>query len=124
MIEKFWHVGVTVKDLDKSIDHYKKLGFAVVDKFEKGEPHAFAAELTHPNGSGLELWQWLDPDHPQVEFIKDHLAFVSSDQDADVQELVDQGWEIVIPKTTGVKVTYVFLRDPNGNYVEIADIKD
>jgi catechol 2,3-dioxygenase-like lactoylglutathione lyase family enzyme len=124
MIKKFWHVGMTVKSLDDSIVQYKKLGFEVVDKFEKPEPHAMAAILTHPNGSGIELWQWLDLDHPQVEFIKSHLAFISNDQDADVQKLVDEGWEIVIPKTTGVIVTYVFLRDPSGNYVEIADVKD
>ncbi len=66
----------------------------------------------------------MDKNHPQVEFIKNHTAFVSDDQDADVQKLVDDGWEVVIPKTTGVKVTYVFLRDPSRNYVEIADVKD
>ncbi len=124
MIKKFWHVGLSVKNLDEAIAYYKNLGFEIVDKFEKSEPHALAAEMKHANGSGIEIWQWLDHSHPQVEFIKNHIAFVSDDQDADVQKLVDQGWEIVIPKTTGVKVTYVFLRDPSGNYVEITDIKD
>ncbi|HVX58371.1 MAG TPA: VOC family protein [Candidatus Saccharimonadales bacterium] len=124
MIKKFWHVGLTVKNLNEAIKYYKNLGFELVDEFEKPEPHAYAAEMKHANGSGIEIWQWLDESHPQVEFIKSHMAFVSDDQDADVQMLVDQGWEIVIPKTTGVKVTYVFLRDPSGNYVEVADIKE
>ncbi len=124
MIKKFWHVGVSVKDLDKSIAQYRKLGFKVVDRFEKPEPHALAAELEHSNGSGVELWQWLDEKHPQVEFIKSHIAFASDDIDNDVQTLVDQGCEIVIPKTKGIIVTYTFVRDPSGNYIEIAEIKD
>lgn len=124
MIKKFWHVGVSVKDIDKAISQYEKLGFEFVDKFEKPEPHAYAAEMKHPNGSGIELWQWLDEGHSQVEFIKNHIAFTSDDIDNDVQMLIDQGCNIVIPKTTGVKVTYIFLRDPSGNYVEVADVKD
>ena len=124
MIKKFWHVGLTVKNLDQAIEQYQKLGFELIDKFEKDEPHAYAAQLKHPSGSGIELWQWLDEKHPQVEFIKNHLAFVSDDINGDVKMLVDQGFEIVIPKTKGITVTYVFVRDPSGNYIEIAEVKD
>ena len=124
MIKRFWHVGLTVEDLNSAIEQYQNLGFELVDKFEKDEPHALAAEMKHTNGSGIELWQWFDQAHPQVEFIKNHIAFVSNNQDEDVRQLVEQGWEIVIPKTTGVIVNYVFLRDPSGNYIEIADVKE
>lgn len=124
MITKFWHVGFSVANLDEAIVDYTKLGFELVNKFEKDEPHAYAAEMKHPNGSGIELWYWLDKNHPQVGFIKSHIAFVSDDQDADVKILVDQGWGVVIPKTVGIKVTYIFLRDISGNYIEIAKVKD
>lgn len=124
MIKKFWHVGLTVNDLEKALEDYKFLGFEVTEKFEKQEPHALVAILSHPSGPGIEAWQWLDENHPQVKFIKNHTAFTSDDQDRDVKKLVDQGWEIVITKTTSVLVAYTFLRDPSGNYVEIADIKE
>ncbi len=124
MIRKFWHVGLSVENLDKAIAEYKKLGFNVAQKFEKPEPKAHAAHLTHPNGSGIEMWEWIDHDHPQVEFIKNHIAFQSDNIDKDIESLVAQGWEVVIPKTVGVTVTYSFVRDPSGDYIEIAEVKE
>ena len=121
MIKKFWHVGVTVQDLDEAIAQYEKLGFELEKKFEKPEPHGLAAIVKHPNGSSLELWQWLDKDHPQVAFISNHLAFLSDDIDSDVQKLIDAGGRVVIPKTKGVLVTYAYVQDKDGNYIEIAE---
>jgi predicted enzyme related to lactoylglutathione lyase len=120
MIKKFWHVGVTVDDLDEAITQYELLGFTVEERFEKPEPHAFAAIVSHPNGSSLELWQWLDSTHPQVAYIKSHLAFISDDIEEDVKKLVQQGGEVVIPMTKGVLVTYTYIRDKSGNYIELA----
>jgi len=123
MIKKFWHTGVTVKDLEKAIAEYEVLGFKVTKRFEKPEPHANAAIVEYYNGSALELWEWIDTTHPQVEYIKSHLAFMSDDLEADVEKLVEQGCEVVIPKTKGVLVLYSYVRDPSGNYVEIAQEK-
>ncbi|MCA9341559.1 VOC family protein [Candidatus Saccharibacteria bacterium] len=123
MIKKFWHTGVTVKDLEKAIAEYEVLGFKVAKKFEKPELHANAAIVEHPNGSALELWEWIDGTHPQVEYIKSHLAFMSDNLEEDIEKLVKQGCEIVIPKTEGVLVLYSYVRDPSGNYIEIAQEK-
>ena len=120
MIKKFWHAGVTVNNLDEAISQYEILGFKLTRKFEKPEPHANAAIVDHPNGSALELWEWIDHDHPQVEYIKSHLAFISDNLEEDIDKLVKVGCEVVIPKTEGVLVTYSYVRDPSGNYVEIA----
>lgn len=121
---KFWHVGLSVDDLDKSISRYEGLGLKLVDKFEKDKPHALAALMIGTNGSGVELWQWLDESHPQVKFIKNHLAFLSDDPQTDVTKLEKQGCKIVIPETTGMLVTYTFLEDPDGTYIEIARAKE
>lgn len=123
MIMKFWHTGVTVKDLDKAIAEYELLGFEVTKKFEKPEPHANVAMIEHHNGSTLELWEWLDSKHPQVEYIKSHLAFMSDNLEEDIERLVKQGCEIVIPKTEGVLVLYSYVQDPSGNYIEVAQEK-
>lgn len=124
MAEKFWHVGLSVDDLDSAITQYESLGLKVVDKFEKNEPHALAALMIGANGSGVELWQWLDDGHPQVEFIRSHIAFLSDKPRETVAKLQEQGYQIVIPETIGKIVTYTFLLDPNGTYVEIAQAKD
>ncbi len=125
MIKKFWHVGLTVNNLEEGIAEYEKLGFTLADKgvLEKPEPKAHFAFLDHANGSGIELWEWLEKDHPQIEFIKRHMAFESDDFDNDLQKLTDEGYELVIPKTPGVTVTYAFIKDKSGNYIEIAERK-
>jgi catechol 2,3-dioxygenase-like lactoylglutathione lyase family enzyme len=121
MIKKFWHVGLSVANLEEGIAEYQKFGFEVAQRFEKPEPKAHAAHMTHPNGSGIELWEWLEKDHPQIEFIKRHMAFESDDFDSDLQKLLDDGFELVIPKNKGVTVTYAFVKDKTGNYIEIAE---
>jgi hypothetical protein len=103
---KFWHVGLTVDNLEESIPQYEQLGLEVKDKFEKDTPHALAALMIGPNGAGVELWQWLDSSHPQVEYIKNHVAFLSDDPRKDVQVLVDSGCKVVIPETIG-KIVYI-----------------
>lgn len=122
MIRKFWHVGFGVEDIDKAIEEYESLGFKLVQKFEKDEPKSKAAHLTHPNGSGIEMFQFLDKNHPQVEFIKQHMAFVTDNIDEDIKKLQDSGCKIAIPKSVGVTVKhFAFLRDPNGQYIELAE---
>jgi catechol 2,3-dioxygenase-like lactoylglutathione lyase family enzyme len=123
MITKFWHAGVAVKDLEKAIGEYGKLGFVLDKRFEKPEPHLLAAIMNHPHGSSVELFEFLDTTHPQVEFIKRHMAFMSDDFDNDLQGLLDEGYELAIPKTTGVTVVYAFIKDSSGNYIEIATEK-
>jgi predicted enzyme related to lactoylglutathione lyase len=48
---------------------------------------------------------------------------MSDNLEEDIEKLVEQGCEVVIPKTEGVLVLYSYVRDPNGNYVEIAQEK-
>ncbi|HEY1645632.1 MAG TPA: VOC family protein [Candidatus Saccharimonadales bacterium] len=120
MITTFLHTGIEVEDLDKAITLYIKLGFHVVNRFEKPEPRAYVAQLESENVTGVELWQFMDTKHPQVEYIRQHIAVASDNLEADIKELVRQGCEVVIPITKGVTLTYAFLRDPSGNYIEIA----
>jgi catechol 2,3-dioxygenase-like lactoylglutathione lyase family enzyme len=122
MIKKFWHVGFGVENLDAAIAEYQALGFEIVRRFEKNEPKSLAAHMSHSNGSGVEMFQFIDKSHPQVEFIKHHIAFVTDDIDSDIKMLLDRGCEIVIPKTAGVTVkNFAFLRDANGQHIELAE---
>jgi catechol 2,3-dioxygenase-like lactoylglutathione lyase family enzyme len=120
MITTFLHTGIEVQDLEKALKFYENMGFKVVKRFEKPEPKAHVAHIVSKDGTRIELWQFLDINHPQVEFIRKHIAFSSNDLKNDIQELVKNGCEVVIPITKGVVLTYAFVRDPSGNYIEIA----
>lgn len=119
MIGKFLHVGFEVDDLDEAIEFYKRLGFSLEKQFDKPEPKAKAAHVVNKDGNTFELWQFIDKEHPQVEFIRRHIAFESNNLDDDIEELINSGCKLVIPKTKGVTLTYAFVQDKSGNYIEI-----
>jgi catechol 2,3-dioxygenase-like lactoylglutathione lyase family enzyme len=113
MIKRFWHTGFGVKDLEKAIVEYETLGFKVMQRFEKTEPRSIAVHMDHHNGSSIELFQFFDEKHPQVEFIKQHMAFVTDNIDEDIKKLESEGCEVV--------KHFAFLRDQNGQYIELAE---
>lgn len=119
MIKGFLHTAFEVDDIEQAIDFYSNLGFKVTKQFDKPEPHAKAAHISNSQGATFEIWQFIDKDHPQVEIIRRHIAFESDDLDSDIEALREQGCELVIPVTKGVTLTYAFVRDPSGNYIEI-----
>jgi len=119
MIKGFMHVGFEVDDIDRALEFYKQLGFELKRQFDKPEPEAKAAHIANASGETFELWQFIDKDHPQVEFIRQHIAFESDNLEEDIQNFVEQGCELVIPVTKGVTMTYAFVRDPSGNNIEI-----
>lgn len=119
MINKFLHYGFRVNNLDEAVKLYEHMGFTVKNKFDKPEPNAKAAQLSSESGVGIELWEFIDNNHPQVEFISSHIAFESDDFESDIKGLVQKGCELVIPITQGVTRIYAFLCDPSGNYIEV-----
>ncbi len=119
MIGKFLHVGFEVDNLEQSIAFYNKLGFEVKKQFDKPEPKAKAAHITNTDGTTFELWQFIDKNHPQVKYVRQHIAVESDNLESDIQELVNSGCELVIPITKGVTLTYAFVKDPSGNYIEV-----
>ncbi len=119
MIKGFLHTAFEVDDIESAITFYGNLGFKVTKQFDKPEPEAKAAHIVNDNGDTFELWQFTDKAHPQVEFIRRHVAFESDSLEEDIKRLTEQGCELVIPITKGVTLTYAFVRDPSGNYIEI-----
>lgn len=122
MLKKVLHTGVEVADLTKAIELYKSLGFEVTKEFDKPEPKAKVAIVARGEAS-FELWQFEDKEHPQVAFIRNHVAIYSDDLENDVQRLVDSGHNLVIPVTEGVVLRYAFVQDAAGACYEIATEK-
>ncbi|HSX33512.1 MAG TPA: VOC family protein [Candidatus Saccharimonadales bacterium] len=124
MLKNVLHTGIEVADLAKSIELYRNLGFEVANEFDKPEPKAKVATVKNDD-TAFELWQFEDKDHPQVAFIRSHVAIYSDDLENDVQQLVDSGYKVVIPVTEGVILRYAFVQDPAGAFCyEIATRKE
>ncbi|HTE21601.1 MAG TPA: VOC family protein [Candidatus Limnocylindria bacterium] len=123
MLKQVLHTGVEVADLAKTIELYKSLGFEIANEFEKPEPKARVATVKKGD-TAFELWQFEDKSHPQVAFIRNHVAIYSDDLGKDVQQLVDSGYKLVIPITDGVILRYAFVQDAaNASCYEIATKK-
>ncbi|WP_247008118.1 VOC family protein [Halorientalis litorea] len=131
------HYGVTVSDLDRAVAFYRDtLGLDVLDRFSVGG-NAFAtgvgiegaaAEFAHldADGTRLELVSY-DPagsdqtgggvNRPGAK----HLGFEVTDIDAFHRDLSDDVSTVSEPQTTESGTTILFLRDPEGNLVEILE---
>jgi catechol 2,3-dioxygenase-like lactoylglutathione lyase family enzyme len=91
MLKRVLHTGVEVDDIEKTVELYKNLGFEIHNKFEKPEPKATVATVKKGD-TAFELWQFHDKTHPQVTFIRNHVAMYSDDLERDVQNLLDKGF--------------------------------
>jgi catechol 2,3-dioxygenase-like lactoylglutathione lyase family enzyme len=128
------HVGLTVSNLDRAVAFYRDtLGFDVVARFEVGG-EAFATAVDVEDASGT--FAHLDADGVRIELVEYdpegdpteaalnrpgacHVGFAVEDVDAFVADLPD-GVELVSePRTTESGTRIVFLRDPDGNRIEI-----
>lgn len=116
------HAGFRVQNLEEAIRLYGELGFTVSRRFEKPEPKARVAMLSSGEGPGIELWQFAE-DHPYVEFIGRHVAFMCDDARKDAKRLVRSGFRIVIPFTEGVILDYIFVQNQFGLVYELAQKK-
>jgi catechol 2,3-dioxygenase-like lactoylglutathione lyase family enzyme len=122
MLKKVLHTGVEVADLAKTVELYKSLGFEVTKEFDKPEPKAKVA-IVKNGETAFEIWQFEDKDHPQVAFIRNHVAIYSDDLENDIAQLVGDGYKLVIPVTEGVVLRYAFVQDAAGACFEIATEK-
>ncbi|MUW15674.1 VOC family protein [Halorubrum sp. CBA1125] len=131
------HVGVTVTDLDRAVDFYTEtFGFDVVDEFTVGD-EAFAeavavdgasASFAHLDAGGaiVELVAYDPTDDP----ISDpdlnrpgaaHVGHSVDDVEAFYADLADDVETLSPPRTTESGTTILFLRDPEGNLIEVLD---
>lgn len=144
MIDSIFHVGITVKNLEKSIDFYRDvLGMELIigpsdemggEQFSKkiGIPNARIRLAVMKAGSNdVELMQFLSPlpetDEPLPRYGigAAHMALKVADMDAAVARLKSLGVEFVGDVTTETEgVTagwqWVFFRDPDGIDVELS----
>lgn len=131
------HTGLTVSDLDRSIDFYTDLlGCTVESRFSVGGK-ALETAVDTPDISGtfahlrtgetrIELVEYEPAGNPTPsESIPQpgatHLAFAVEDVDAFLRELPDDVEPLSAPQTTESGTRLVFIRDPDGNPIELLE---
>ncbi|RDI70003.1 VOC family protein [Halopelagius longus] len=131
------HTGITVDDLDRSVEFYGDvLGFDVLDRFTvSGDAFATAVGVDGATGRFAHL----DADGSRVELVEydpagedvptdevnhsgaKHLGFAVEDVDAFYESLPDGVETLSEPQTTESGSRICFLRDPESNLVEIIE---
>lgn len=131
------HYGVTVSDLDRAVEFYRDvLGLDVVDEFSV-EGTAFAtgvgvegasAEFVHLDGgaSRIELVEYEPAGEERTESQLNqpgakHLGFTVEDVAAIDERLPDGVETISEPQTTESGSTILFVKDPEGNLIELLE---
>lgn len=122
MLTKVLHTGIAVPELSKAIKMYESLGFSVSKQFHKDDINADVAMLTKGEAT-YELFQFYDPSHPQVEFIRNHVAVYSNSLEDDLNKLLADGCKLTIPITEGMVFRFAYVQDPVGINYEIATEK-
>ena len=106
---KIHHIQIIVKNLDKSIEFYQKLGFVEGKHFVKNGIEYVFMEL---DGFKLELKE------SSEEFIQGgivHIAFEVKNVDEHSRILDEKGIKVTIPPTDGASGgRFCFVKDPDG----------
>ncbi|MDG5760815.1 VOC family protein [Natronococcus sp. A-GB1] len=131
------HVGVTVDDLEETLPFYRDvLGLEVLDRFSV-EGKAFAdavgvdgagADFVHldANGVRLELVEYDSEANPRSTPELDepgatHVGLAVADLEGFYADLPEDVPTISEPRTTASGTSICFLRDPEGNLVEVLE---
>jgi len=131
------HVGITVADLDRTVDFYAEtFDLDVVAEFSVGGD-AFAeavavegasAEFAHLDAGGttVELVAYepvgegsIDPELNRPSAT--HLGLSVEDVESFYESLADDVETLSPPRTTSSGTTVLFVRDPEGNLIEVLD---
>ena len=131
------HVGVIVKDMDKTIQYLSSLGIgpfepltdpALADKLFRGKPSDWKVKisLAKIGPVTLELIQPVEGKSAAKEFLKkkgegiQHIAFAVDDLDREVAKLTKQGIEVMMSgKIPGGKFAYLETDTIGGMIIEL-----
>jgi len=124
---KFDHIGISVSNLNKSLDFYKSnFGFQEVVRFTKKEWDGEAVKLKLGKME-LELFCFNNAkskkgDYSDLETIGiKHIAFLVEDIDKIYRELKNKGLDIDEPKIGTTVKKFCFLRDPDKISIELIE---
>ena len=111
------HIGIFVKDIDKSIDYYKRLGFTLDNEEQPGIRIAFLSA----GNCLIELVEQKDLPSRQAGVV-DHVAMVVDNIEAAIENAKAQGIEIDASQVSSMDILggikNVFFDGPDGERLE------
>ncbi|RQG91550.1 VOC family protein [Natrarchaeobius halalkaliphilus] len=131
------HVGIAVDDLEATLAFYRDaLGLSIIDRFSvSGEAFSDGIGVEDASGSFVHL----EADGIRVELVEfdpkardspatglnqpgtTHVAFAVDDLEVIANELPDDVPTISEPRTTASGTSILFVRDPEGNLIELLE---
>lgn len=127
------HTAISVRNLDKSLEFYKALGYEQVQRYDEEDGSMSIVHLKLGN-SFLEIFVYKkNENEPPVKYeyannLEDigvkHIALWADDIEAALEDMKAKGFAKEDTKITvgRTKVSYFFIQDPDGVWVEF--VKD
>ncbi|MEN4743033.1 VOC family protein [Pantoea agglomerans] len=145
MIQDFFHLSITTRDLERSIQFYETLGLEVTQRFgdvtEKGIATAFCLPASHlkvvylapPGGKSgifIDLVEWVEPSSPGAAYPVAHhiginrFALRVSDLDATVLCLQEKGMVFLTKEAEpfGGGIRCIVITDPDGIFIQLIEL--
>jgi len=121
-IDGIGHIGLRVKDMEKSLDFYcKLLGLQKAFTIENDEGKPWIEYIKICDGQFLELFypRPEDPQGPQAQATNNHICLAVEDIHETGRTLEAAGIELIIPvKGREGGNWQCWCRDPDGNFIE------
>lgn len=123
-IKQIHHIGLRVRNYERSVAFYKKLGFEVVSGPTGPEP---VAAMKHPAGVFINFVLNTSEDASEKNLLMDisvkhtgytHMAFEITDKAEVERQLMTAGVKVTETVTRPNGAVFFFARDPDGNVVE------
>lgn len=145
MIQDFFHLSITCRNLGESIHFYEALGMVVTRRFnevqEEGIAKAFRLPESHlkvvylappagKSGMFIDLVEWVTPVSPGVSYpVANHIglnrfALRVSDLDGTVRALQEKGLVFLTdkPEAFGGGIRCIAITDPDGIFIQLIEI--
>lgn len=119
----FHHVSLKVKDLEKSLEFYRKLGFT--ERYSWGQDPKKTVLMDAGDSNYFEISQG-EPDPSQVEGVYRHLALRVDDCESALEtarsagaEVTTETRDVTLPGEPPLQIRIAFFKGPDGELIEL-----
>lgn len=114
-MRKLDHINYVVPNIKKTVEGYSKIGFEVIGEFDLHRKFVFIS-------NGIVTYELFEDNTIDNAYIG-HIAYVSEDINKDYNEVIKNGFEIIVPLRTidGLfenGMEFFLFRGPNNEIIE------